>query len=115
MLRLATALCALLAVQPAAAKDRQVIRTATESAFPPYNFMKPDTTLAGYEIDCSVPLSANRLVDARVGFIRKGRLDMGSGSPACLLFGTGRIRGIGNQVHWPLDVVTNENQGCTRL
>lgn len=54
MLRLAVACCTLLALcggQPAAAKDWPAIRIATEGAFPPYNFMKPDGTLAGFEID----------------------------------------------------------------
>lgn len=54
LLRLAAGLCALLiagAAQPAAAKDWTNIRIATEGAFPPYNFTKPDGTLGGFEID----------------------------------------------------------------
>ncbi len=47
------AVCALLAgIAPGAvAKEWPVIRIATEGAFPPYNFTKPDGTLAGFEID----------------------------------------------------------------
>ena len=35
----------------AVAKEWPTIRIATEGAFPPYNFTKPDGTLAGFEID----------------------------------------------------------------
>ena len=52
---MAAGLCALLAGQPFAApafaKEWPTIRIATEGAFPPYNFTKPDGTLAGFEID----------------------------------------------------------------
>lgn len=50
----AAGLVALLAVSaalPAAAKEWTVVKIATEGAFPPYNFTKPDGTLAGFEID----------------------------------------------------------------
>ena len=52
VLLLASGLCALLeAGSPAMAKNWPAIRIATEGAFPPYNFTKPDGTLAGFEID----------------------------------------------------------------
>ena len=52
------AMCALIAGagQHAAAKDWPVIRIATEGAFPPYNFTKPDGSLAGFEIDLAQDL-----------------------------------------------------------
>ena len=56
---LGLAACAAIAVaaaQPAAAKDWPLIRIATEGAFPPYNFTKPDGTLAGFEIDLAQDL-----------------------------------------------------------
>lgn len=45
------ALLTLAGMPAASAKEWDTIRFATEGAFPPYNFTKPDGTLGGFEID----------------------------------------------------------------
>lgn len=66
---LAAGLCTMLAglaAQPAAAKDWTAVRIATEGGYPPYNFTKPDGTLAGFEIDLAHDLCRRMKVQCEI-------------------------------------------------
>lgn len=55
-LALSSAALAFTALAPASAKEWKAVRIATEGGYPPYNFTKPDGTLAGFEIDLAQEL-----------------------------------------------------------
>ena len=56
----------LLMVRPVAAKEWTAVRIATEGAFPPYNFTKPDGTLTGFEIDLANELCRRMKVKCEI-------------------------------------------------
>ncbi|NBB32506.1 transporter substrate-binding domain-containing protein [Pseudomonas kielensis] len=46
--------------------DNQVIRIATEGAYPPYNFVKPDGSLGGFDVDIANALCAEMKVQCKL-------------------------------------------------
>ena len=52
--------CSLAQAEP------QVIRIATEGAFPPYNFVKPDGSLGGFDVDIANALCAEMKVQCKL-------------------------------------------------
>ena len=64
----ALAVAAGLMSMPAQAEDKKwtTVTIATEGAFKPYNFTKPDGTLDGYEIELTKYLCAHMKVECKV-------------------------------------------------
>lgn len=50
----------------AAQAETQTIRIATEGAFPPYNFVKPDGSLGGFDVDIANALCAEMKVQCKL-------------------------------------------------
>lgn len=63
LLKIATIGVTLVAAIPAAAKDWKKLTIATEGAFAPYNFTKPDGTLDGLEVDLYKDICARMKVE----------------------------------------------------
>ena len=55
----------LLPFSPAVAKDWKVINFGTEAAYEPWNFMKPDGTIDGFEIDLTKDLCQRIKADCK--------------------------------------------------
>lgn len=59
-------LVALLGLSPLASAQEPVIRIATEGAYPPFNFMQPDGTIAGLDIDIANALCAEMKAECTI-------------------------------------------------
>jgi polar amino acid transport system substrate-binding protein len=57
---------ALLGLSPLASAQEATIRIATEGAYPPFNFMQPDGTIAGLDVDIANALCAQMKAECTI-------------------------------------------------